>query len=180
MRFAQIALLLIATGCATSSAARRESSAPVSTARQPLHITIVYPDTADPIQAQDSSFMFGSVGAGRGDVALSINGIAVAVSPRGTWLAWLPLPSDSVARFQIVARAGTGSEQQETTFVARIAQPFRPPPGGSATAWIDTTSFTPTDSLAFPDGEGIRLSVRATPGARVRLRMEGQKTQVWV
>ena len=46
-------------------------------------------------------------------------------------------------------------------------------------AWIDTTSFTPTDSLAFPEGEGIRLSVRATPGARVRLRMEGKKTQVW-
>src|SRR2546423_11385233 len=177
MRFAQIALLLIATGCATSSAARRESSAPVSTARQPLHITIVYPDTAEPIQAQDSSFMFGSVGAGRGDVALSINGIPVAVSPRGTWLAWLPLPSDWLARFQIVARAGTGTEQQETTFVARIAQPYRPPPG--AAVWIDTTSFTPTDSIAFPAGEGIRLSVRATPGARVRLRMEGSKSEFW-
>src|SRR5204862_174859 len=50
-----------------------------------------------------------------------------------------------------------------TTFVARIAQPYRPPTG--AMAWIDTTSFTPTDSLAFPAGEGIRLSVRATPGA---------------
>jgi len=176
MRFAQIALLLIATGCATSSAARRES-APVSTPRQPLHITIVYPDTAEPIQAQDSSFMFGSVGAGRGDVALSINGIAVAVSPRGTWLAWLSLPSDSLARFHIVARAGTGTEQQETTFVARIAQLYRPPPG--AAVWIDTTSFTPTDSIAFPAGEGIRLSVRATPGARVRLRLEGSKSEIW-
>src|SRR5438045_8944737 len=104
MRFAQIALLLIATGCATSSAAR-ESSPPVSTPRQPLHITIVYPDTAEPIQAQDSSFVFGSVGAGRGDVALSINGIAVTVSPRGTWLAVLPLPSDPLERLPIAPRA---------------------------------------------------------------------------
>ncbi|HEX9293701.1 MAG TPA: N-acetylmuramoyl-L-alanine amidase [Gemmatimonadales bacterium] len=178
LRATLVALLVVATGCATS---RIPSSQP--TAREPLHITIVYPDTAEPIQAQDSSFIFGSVGQGRGDVALAINGFPVRVSATGTWLAWLPLPSDSVARFQIVARSGLGgggggdAEQRETTFVARIAQPYRPPPG--AAAWIDTTSFTPTDSLAFPSGEGIRLSVRATPGARVRLRMEGKRTEVW-
>ncbi len=175
LRATLVALLVVATGCATS---RIPSSQP--TAREPLHITIVYPDTAEPIQAQDSSFMFGSVGQGRGDVTLAINGFPVRVSATGTWLAWLPLPSDSVARFQIVARSGRGggdAEQRETTFVARIAQPYRPPPG--VAAWIDTTSFTPTDSLAFPSGEGIRLSVRATPGARVRLRMEGKRTEVW-
>ena len=179
MRLIGAALFVVATGAAgaacASSAARRHPS--VSVPREPLHITIVYPDTADPIQAQDSSFLFGSVGQGRGDVALSVNGFPVRVSPSGTWLAWIPLPSDSLARFQIVARGGAGAEQQETTFVARIAQPFRPPPGVSA--WIDTTSFAPTDSLAFPAGEGIRLSVRATPGAQVRLRLEGKKTQVW-
>jgi N-acetylmuramoyl-L-alanine amidase len=167
---------MAATGCAASSAARRESSG-LPTPREPLHITIVYPDTADPIQAQDSSFLFGSVGRGRSDVVLSINGVTVPVTPRGTWIAWLPLPADSLARFQIVARAGAGAEQQETTFVARIAQPYRPPAG--ATVWIDTTSFTPTDTIVFPAGEGIRLSLRATPGAQVRLRMEGKRTQVW-
>ena len=178
MRLIGAALLVVATGaagggCASSAAPRHPS---VSVPREPLHITIVYPDTAEPIQAQDSSFLFGSVGPGRGDVVLSVNGFPVRVFATGSWLAWVPLPSDSLARFQIVARAADGSEQQETTFVARIAQPFRPPPG--ATAWIDTTSFTPTDTLAFPAGEGIRLSVRATPGAQVRLRMEGTKTQV--
>ena len=156
MRLVRIALLVAATGCAASSAARRESSAaaPVPGSREPLHITIVYPDTAEPIQAQDSSFLFGSVGRGRGDVALSINGFPVHVAPNGSWLAWIPLPNDSLAHFQAVARAGIGVEQQETTFVARIAQPSRPPPGVSA--WIDTTSFTPTDTLAFPAGEGVR------------------------
>jgi len=175
LRATLVALLVVATGCATSRVSPK--SQPTA---DPLHITIVYPDTAEPIQAQDSSFMFGSVGQGRGDVTLAINGFPVRVSATGTWLAWLPLPSDSVARFQIVARSGRGggdAEQRETTFVARIAQPYRPPPG--VAAWIDTTSFTPTDSLAFPSGEGIRLSVRATPGARVRLRMEGKRTEVW-
>ena len=179
MRLVRIALLVAATGCAASTAARREPStaAPVPGSREPLHITIVYPDTAEPIQAQDSSFLFGSVGRGRGDVGLSINGFPVHVSPNGSWLAWIPLPGDSLARFQIVARAGMGGEQQETTFVARIAQPYRPPAG--VTVWIDTTSLTPTDTLAFPTGEGVRLSVRATPGARVRLRMEGKQGEVW-
>jgi N-acetylmuramoyl-L-alanine amidase len=182
MRVIGAALLIVVTGwgCAASPATRRDSAAPSAVpiaSREPLHITIVYPDTADPIQAQDSSFVFGSVGRGRGDVALSINGFPVRVSASGSWLAWLPLPSDSLARFQIVARAGASSEQRATTFVARIARPYRPPSG--AKVWIDTTSFTPTDSLAFPAGEGIRLSVRATPGARVRLRMEGRKGDVW-
>ena len=176
MRLLWAAVFVAATlGCAARSPSPIARLPSPSSA--PLHITVVYPDTADPIQAQDSSFLFGSVGAGRGDVTLTINGVAVPVSPRGTWLAWLPLPPDSLARFDIVARAGTGAEQQETTFVARIAQPYRPPTG--AMAWIDTTSFTPTDSLAFPAGEGIRLSVRATPGAQVRLRMEGVRTPVW-
>jgi N-acetylmuramoyl-L-alanine amidase len=137
----------------------------------------VYPDTAEPIQAHDSSFLFGSVGRGRGDVALSINGFPVRVFSNGSWLAWIPLPADSLARFQIVARAGAGSEQQETTFVARIAQPFRPAPG--AVVWIDTTSFAPRDTLVFPSGEGVRLTVRATPGASVRVRAEGSEDFVW-
>ncbi|HXE83728.1 MAG TPA: hypothetical protein VN513_10415, partial [Gemmatimonadales bacterium] len=176
MRLVWAALFVAASwGCATRSPSPVPS--PESPSRDSLHITIVYPDTADPIQAQDSSFIFGSVGRGRGDVALSINGFPVRVFSSGTWLAWIPLPADSIARFQIVARAGAGSEQRETTFVARIVQPFRPPAG--AAVWIDTTSFAPTDTLAFPAGEGLRLSVRATPGARVRLRAEGSKEVVW-
>src|SRR6266446_7943815 len=103
MRLIGAALLVVATGaagggCASSVAPRHPS---VAVPREPLHITIVYPDTAEPIQAQDSSFLFGSVGQGRGDVALSVNGFPVRVSATGTWLAWIPLPSDSLARFQI-------------------------------------------------------------------------------
>ena len=177
MRLIWAALFVAATwGCASRTPSPNSRLPAPST--EPLRISIVYPDTAEPIQAQDSSFLFGSVGRGRGDVALAINGIPVRVSTHGTWLAWIPLPADSVARFQIVARAGAGAEQQETTFVARVAQPFRPPAG--APVWVDTTSFAPADSLVFPAGEGVRLAVRATAGARVRLRMEGHPNdEVW-
>ena len=173
MRLVWAALFVAATlGCAS----RTRPASPVPT-HEPVRITVVYPDTAEPIQAQDSSFLFGSVGRGRGDVALAINGSPVRVSSQGTWLAWIPLPADSVARFQIVARAGAGSDVQETTFVARIAQPFRPP--DSVRVWIDTSSFSPGDTIVFPAGEGVRLSVRATPGARVRLRTEGRRDETW-
>jgi len=175
MRPASVMIFVAVTACATGAPSGANRSP--SPSREPLHITVVYPDTAEPIQAQDSSFLFGSVGRGRGDVALSINGFPVRVLSNGSWLAWIPLPTDSLARFQIAARAGVGSEQQETTFVARIAQPYRPPP--EATVWIDTTRFTPGDTLVFPAGEGVRLAVRATPGARVRLRMEGRRDEIW-
>ena len=106
MRLVLAALFVAALcGCASRVPSVRPS---IAAAREPLHITVVYPDTADPIQAQDSSFVFGSVGRGRGDVALSVNGFPVRVAPSGSWLAWIPLPSDSLAHFQIVARAGTG------------------------------------------------------------------------
>ncbi|HKC41307.1 MAG TPA: hypothetical protein VKC15_17320, partial [Gemmatimonadales bacterium] len=177
MRLVCAALVVAATGCAAPAARRESPSTAPAPTREPLHISIVYPDTAEPIQAQDSSFVFGSVGRGRGDVALTVNGTAVPVFSTGSWLAWVPLPADSIARFQIVARAGAGAEQRDTTFVARIAQPYKPAAG--APVWIDTTSFTPTDTLAFPAGEGIRLSVRATPGARVRLRVEGSTQVTW-
>jgi len=169
MRLVRAALLVAATGCAAAS--HRESADPSPSRREPLRISVIYPDTAEPIQAHDSSFLFGNLGRGRGDAALSVNGLPVSVHPSGTWLAWVPLPDDTIARFQIVARAGVGNEWRETTFVARIAPRFRPPPG--AAVWIDTTSFAPTDTLVFPAGEPIRLSVRAAPGARVRLRTEG-------
>ena len=169
-------LVFVAATCGCASLVPRTTPSPVPRPAEPLHISIVYPDTAVPIQAQDSSFLFGSVGQGHGDVTLTVNGAPVKVAPTGGWLAWVPLPADSLVRFDIAARGANG-EQQETTFVARIAQGFHPPAGHAA--WIDTTSFDPGDSLAFPAGEGIRLAVRATPGARVGLRMEGQRDVTW-
>jgi len=133
--------------------------------RDSLRIAVVYPAVTDVIQAHDSAFLFGVVRGGRGAVRLGINGQSVPVLPNGAWIAWLPLPDDTVAQFQIAATEGTDSSR--TVFTARVAPQFRPPAGRAA--WIDTTSFTPAGNLALPLEEGIPLSVRATPGATVRL-----------
>src|SRR5438876_8332583 len=65
-----------------------------------------------------------------------------------------------------------------TVFAARVAPRFHPPEG--RTAWIDTTSFAPTGTLTLPAGEGIRLAVRAAPGAAVRLRLPWGATIAFV
>ena len=86
----------------------------------------------------------------------------------GAWIAWLPLPDDTLAPFRLVARAGD-RDSSVTVFTARVAAQFRPPLAAGRPAWIDTTSFTPAGTLALPRDEGIPLSVNATPGATVRL-----------
>jgi len=173
MRPIHAALLLAVTGCAAAPG-REPPGATVLPA--PLRITVVYPDTAVPIQARDSSFLFGNVAPPRGGVTLTLDGRPVPVLATGAWLAWVPLPDDTIAAFRLVA--GAPPDSQVTVFTARIAPRFRPPPG--APVWIDTTSFTPLDTLIAPAGEGIRLAVRAAPGASVRLYMESGATVQFV
>ena len=138
--------------------------APTPTPATVLRITVVYPKTTDVVQSRDSAFLFGS--AGRGDAVLTVNGTPVAVHPNGAWIAWLPLPDDTIAPFRIVATAAGDSQVVE--FKARVAPRFHPPPDRGV--WVDTLSFAPAGMLALPPGEGVRLAVRAAPGATVRLR----------
>ena len=153
-------------GCAVS----RAGSAPVPAAApaapsESLHVTVAYPAPTDVLQSHDSAFLFGAVRGARGPVHLGINGQSVPVLPDGGWIAWLPLPDDTVAPFLLAATAGPDSSR--TVVTARIAPRFRPPPGRAA--WIDTTSFMPTGTLALPAGEGVLLSAQAAPGASLRL-----------
>jgi N-acetylmuramoyl-L-alanine amidase len=149
-------------------------------ANGPLQIKVVYPkeasravsgDTqfvyaspAEPIASRDSAFIFGSVG--RGNTQLTVNGTPVPVFPTGTWLAWLPLPDDTLARFDIIARSGTDSARE--FFVAHLPRRFHPPPTG---LWIDSTSFNPAGSRWMRSGEEFRLSVRASQGSLVRVKL---------
>jgi N-acetylmuramoyl-L-alanine amidase len=162
----------VVTGCAVSRSGPAPVSggalpSPAALASESLHIAVVYPAVTDVIQSHDSAFLFGAVrGGGRGPVHLVINGQSVPVLPNGAWIAWLPLPDDTVAHFLIVATGG-GLDSSRFVYTARIAPQFRPPPGRAV--WIDTTSLTPSGTLALPLEEGIPLSVRATPGATVRV-----------
>jgi len=53
-------------------------------------------------------------------------------------------------------------------FAAPVARGFDPPESGP---WIDTTSLRPTGDLWLRPGEGLRLEVRAAPGATVRAHL---------
>jgi N-acetylmuramoyl-L-alanine amidase len=158
---------LCAVGCATSRTGVAPARGTAAPARVPLQLSIVYPGPTDVIQAHDSCFLFGAVRGAAGPVTLTLNGTPVRVFANGAWIAWVPLPDDTLAVFRLVARAGGDSALQDWT--ARIAPRFRPP--DARAAWIDTTSFAPSGSVALPLGEGIRLAVRAAPGATVWLRL---------
>ncbi|HYT05370.1 MAG TPA: N-acetylmuramoyl-L-alanine amidase [Gemmatimonadales bacterium] len=166
MRSLGALLVGVAAGCASPRpGVAPVPSAPVAPARDALRISVVYPETSAVVQAHDSSFLFGAVHGGRGPASLTVDGRAVPLLANGAWIAWVPLPDDTVAQFRLVAHAGADSAV--TLFPARIAPRFRPPPGRAA--WIDTTSFAPAGSLALPVGEGIQLAVHAAPTAAVRL-----------
>ena len=164
VRIVRTVLLICAAGCASRRSGAPAGAAPAGAPPAPhesLHVTVTYPAATDVIQAHDSSFLFGTVRGGAGPAGLSVNGTPVPVLPSGAWIAWVPLPDDTIASFRLVGRAGADSVV--TVFAARVALRFHPPEG--RTAWIDTTSFAPTGTLTLPAGEGIRLTARAAPGA---------------
>ncbi len=178
---AAVAGLLLTAGCAPRStppppaaqpsadpALSRDESTPslppVPDLRGRLALRVVYPPPNAVVRARDSSFLFGAVGTG--DATLAINGQPVRVWPNGAWLAWVPLPGDSLMRFEIVARTPTESVSVNH-WVRRGGWRPRSPLG----LWIDTTSFFPTGPVWWPRDEFLTLHARASEGADVRLRL---------
>jgi N-acetylmuramoyl-L-alanine amidase len=162
MRHAALLSTLGIVACGVSRAGTAPAPSPPPAPVEPLRIDLVYPSPTDVVQSSDSVFLFGS--AGRGDAALTVGGAAVPVLDDGAWIAWLPLPDDTAADVSIVALAA-GDTQQLVAHL-RIAPRFHPPAG---IAWIDTASFQPAGTMQWPAGAGVRLRVRAAPGASVRL-----------
>jgi len=135
---------------------------PVPQVRGPLSIRVVYPPPDALVSAKDSSFLLGSVGTG--DATLTINSYPVKVWPNGAWLAWIPLPPDSLMRFHIVARAAADSAALD--YDVRRAG-WAPPraPG----LWLDSASLSPRGRVWWPADEYITLSARASEGATLRM-----------
>jgi N-acetylmuramoyl-L-alanine amidase len=128
----------------------------------PLQLRVQYPSADAVVDARDSSFVFGTTGSG--DAMLTIDGAPVRVAPNGAWLAWVALPPDSLMRLELVARTPTDS--QRLRLELRRPARYRPP---TDRAWIDTTSLSPQGSAEWPGDEPLTLSLRAAPGAQVRL-----------
>jgi N-acetylmuramoyl-L-alanine amidase len=128
----------------------------------PLALRVQYPSAGAVVDAADSSFVFGTTGTG--NATLTINGAPVRVAPNGAWLAWVALPTDTLMRLELEAR--TPSDSQRLSLALRRPHRYRPQ---AAPVWIDTTSLSPRGSVEWPADEFLSLSVRATPGAQVRL-----------
>jgi N-acetylmuramoyl-L-alanine amidase len=136
----------------------------------PPALAVVYPRLSEDssgalagaFAAGDSAFVFGSVT--RRDAIVTVNGTWVDVAPTGAWLAWIPLPDDTVATITVHAAAAGGRDS--VAFRAALPRRFVPPDSG---VWIDTTSLAPTGDVWVRPGEGVRLAVQAAAGASVRL-----------
>jgi N-acetylmuramoyl-L-alanine amidase len=129
----------------------------------PLALVVRYPAEGAVVAARDSTFLFGSTGTGR--ATLTINGAPVKVWPNGAWLAWVPLPADSLMRFTAIAVSG--GETASVTRTVRRPRRFVPPP--AAAAWVDTTSLSPRGRVWWPADQWLPLALRASPGSSVSL-----------
>lgn len=136
---------------------------PVPRLEGPVGLRVTYPPAGAAIDARDSSFLLGTTGTG--DARLWINGTPVPVAANGAWLAWVPLPRDSLMRFDVVARTATDSQH----LVHELTR-TRWQPSGRA-LWVDPASFVPRGRNWVRADESLRLQVRATPGAVARLRL---------
>jgi N-acetylmuramoyl-L-alanine amidase len=122
---------------------------------------VVYPPADAPTLPEvDSTFLFGSTGSGQ--ASLTINGTPVDVAPDGAFLAWLPLPDDTIAVFHLVARRDDARDSLD--WLLRL--PRRPEAPGRE-PWLDPATLSPRGNRWAESGELIRVSARASAGASV-------------
>lgn len=151
-----LSLLAIISACAPASRVTAPSPAEPMPARPPapvnpslpaiplqtgpLAINVVYPTANSTVASRDSNFIFGSVG--NGNAALFINGQPAPVWPNGAFLAFLPVPSREMSRYDLVAVLG-----RDTT---RITHPVQllPPRDTAAPAVTPTVPPQPADTAA--------------------------------
>ena len=164
IRFLTSAFLLLAGTPVVSHAqlvpsAQPQGLPPIPAVDGPLALTVVYPPADGPrLGARDSTFIFGSTGSGR--ATLTVDGTRILVAPDGAFLAWLPLPDDSVATFHLEARKD--GEVAASDLRVRLPPRFSPPP---QTLWLDAPSLEPRGAVWAQSGEPIRVSARAASGA---------------
>jgi N-acetylmuramoyl-L-alanine amidase len=137
---------------------------PVPAVHGVLKITVAHPVPGSELSFGDSTFIFGTVGDG--SATLTIGGQPIAVAPNGAWLAWVSLPRDSAPSVTLLAHRG----QDTARLVLRVVRSDWVRQAG---AWVDKSSFSPVGRIWMPAGEPLPLTVRAAPGALVRLLLPG-------
>jgi N-acetylmuramoyl-L-alanine amidase len=124
---------------------------------------VQYPDSNQLITSRDSNFVLGSVGSG--DVALTINGVPVAVAPNGAFIAFLANPPASQPSYTLVATRTTES----VSLVVPIRYARRNALPASGKLRVDSASLSPARGVWARSSDLLRVSVRAPRNASVWL-----------
>ena len=128
---------------------------------------MAYPPARAAIDFGDSTFLFGYVINPK--ARLTVAGQPVKVAPNGAWLAWVALPHDS--SFAVRIAVAVGDEVGITSHPLARAGWVR-----ETGAWVDRGSFVPVGDIRMPSGQVLPLTVRAAPGASVRLLLPDGET----
>ncbi|HEU0016389.1 MAG TPA: N-acetylmuramoyl-L-alanine amidase [Longimicrobium sp.] len=136
----------------------RNALPPVPASTGPLRVSVMYPPE-NAVVAADSTFVFGSVGAG--GATLTINRTPVEVAPNGAFLAFLPVPGNG--EYDVAARLGA----ERTGLVRRVRVPERG--GRGAVTGIAAGSIAPRAAMTVQEGEMVTVRFRGAPGGQARL-----------
>ncbi|MFO7893292.1 MAG: N-acetylmuramoyl-L-alanine amidase [Longimicrobiales bacterium] len=165
-----LAVLIAATlaACGTSQAPMTPGPpAPrlpaISATDGPLNLRVSYPRDSLAIATRGRNFIFGSAGSGRARVW--INGREVEVEPNGGFLAFLPVPDDSVYRL----RATLAGESQ--TLEVPISLPPVPPTAGDSAVIVDASIHPIGARVALP-GERIEVGFVGTAAGEAWLEFD--------
>ena len=170
-------LALLAAGCASGPRPTTTPSSPAALPPVPLVAGkldphVVYPLAGQQITSRDSNFIFGSLG--NGHATLTIDDLPVGVSPNGAFLAWLPLPTLEMSRYDLVAVLDADTARMSVA--VRLPAP-RPLLSLTGPLVLDTGSVAPRGLLMLRDDELVRVSVRAPANATVFVRGDSLTAQ---
>ena len=143
-----------------------EGSVRAASGQTPTGVHVAYPGAGAALDFGDSTFLFGYLDTPT--AKLTVADQPVKVAPNGAWLAWVALPHDS--SFVVKITVAIGDEVAVAWHRLSRAGWVR-----ESGAWVDLASRSPTGSVWLPKGEPLPLTVRAAPGAVVRLLLPNGK-----
>lgn len=162
--------LVLAAGCgaptppkAPTPTSPPSALTPVPDVDGPLALRVSYPRDSLFIATRGSNFVFGSAGSGRARVW--VNGREVEVQPNGGFLAFVPVPEDSVYRIRATL---DGASQQVDVPVT--LPPAPPRPGGRAV--IAPGSVFPAGAWVTLPGERVEVGFLGTAGGQAWLELD--------
>ena len=125
-----------------------------------LDLRVSYPRDSAFVATRGRNFIFGSTGTA--DARLWINGQPVEVRPNGGFLAFLPVPADSVYRLRAEA------DGRSATLEVPVRIPPAAPSPGDSLAIVPGSPY-PAGAWAALPGERVDVGFRGTAGATARI-----------